>query len=84
MTGRSARDVPAANEAMGRVVRNAGRPGLVAGALSAADIGRWGLKARLLGFPSCDYTERAAMTCPSSQRRNRTYEDAQQDRQRRT
>ncbi|MFF4289402.1 enolase C-terminal domain-like protein [Streptomyces sp. NPDC001633] len=44
-------DVPAANEAMARAVRNAGRPGLIAGALSAVDIALWDLKARLLGLP---------------------------------
>ncbi|MEU6890516.1 enolase C-terminal domain-like protein [Streptomyces sp. NPDC046557] len=49
--GRSALDVPGAHEAMGRAVRNAGRPGLVAGALSAVDIALWDLKARLLGLP---------------------------------
>ncbi|WP_261991730.1 enolase-like domain-containing protein [Streptomyces sp. OR43] len=37
VTGRSAWDVPAANEAMSRAVRNTGRPGLVAQALSAVD-----------------------------------------------
>jgi L-alanine-DL-glutamate epimerase-like enolase superfamily enzyme len=51
VTGRSAWDVPAANEAMSRAVRNAGRPGLVAGALSAVDIALWDLKARLLDLP---------------------------------
>ncbi|KUL36944.1 mandelate racemase [Streptomyces sp. NRRL F-4489] len=51
VTGRGALDVPAANEAMSRAVRNAGRPGLVAGALSAVDTALWDLKARLLGVP---------------------------------
>ncbi|MEV6206260.1 enolase C-terminal domain-like protein [Kitasatospora sp. NPDC051914] len=51
VTGLPALDVPAANEAMARAVRNAGRPGLVAGALSAVDIALWDLKARLLGLP---------------------------------
>ncbi|MEU5009883.1 hypothetical protein AB0G35_06255 [Streptomyces sp. NPDC021749] len=37
-------DVPAANEAMSRAVRNAGRPGLIAGAISAVDIALWDLK----------------------------------------
>jgi L-alanine-DL-glutamate epimerase-like enolase superfamily enzyme len=49
--GRSALDVPAANEAMRRAVRNAGAPGLVAGAVSAVDIALWDLKARLLELP---------------------------------
>ena len=51
VTGRCVWDVPAANEAMNRAVRNAGRPGLVAGALSAVDIALWDLKARLLDLP---------------------------------
>ncbi|MCU7826726.1 mandelate racemase [Kitasatospora sp. DSM 101779] len=51
VTGRPAMDVPASNEAMARAVRNAGRPGLVAGAVSAVDIALWDLKARLLGLP---------------------------------
>ncbi|WEH37169.1 enolase C-terminal domain-like protein [Streptomyces sp. AM 4-1-1] len=51
VTGRCVWDVPAANEAMNRAVRNTGRPGLVAGALSAVDIALWDLKARLLDLP---------------------------------
>ncbi|MET7484400.1 enolase C-terminal domain-like protein [Streptomyces sp. NPDC005538] len=51
VTGLSAWDIPAANEAMTRTVRNAGRPGLVAGAVSAVDIALWDLKARLLDLP---------------------------------
>jgi L-alanine-DL-glutamate epimerase-like enolase superfamily enzyme len=49
--GRSALDVPAAHEAMCRAVRNAGRPGIAAGAISALDIALWDLKARLLELP---------------------------------
>jgi len=51
VTGLSVWDVPAANEAMNRAVRNAGRPGLIAGAVSAVDIALWDLKARLLDLP---------------------------------
>ncbi|HEY3868699.1 MAG TPA: enolase C-terminal domain-like protein [Actinocrinis sp.] len=51
VVGRSALDVPALNEAMSRAVRNAGRPGLIAGAISAVDIALWDLKARLLDLP---------------------------------
>ncbi|GAA0588445.1 enolase C-terminal domain-like protein [Streptomyces crystallinus] len=51
VTGRPVWDIPAANDAMNRAVRNAGRPGLIAGAVSAVDIALWDLKARLLGLP---------------------------------
>ncbi|MFI1968662.1 enolase C-terminal domain-like protein [Streptomyces cinnamoneus] len=51
VVGRCALDVAGANEAMGRAVRNAGRQGLVACALSAVDVALWDLKARLLGVP---------------------------------
>ncbi|MEV0533532.1 enolase C-terminal domain-like protein [Kitasatospora sp. NPDC050463] len=54
VVGRPAFDVPAANEAMSRAMRNAGRPGLIAGAVSAIDIALWDLKARLLDLPLID------------------------------
>jgi L-alanine-DL-glutamate epimerase-like enolase superfamily enzyme len=47
--GRSALDVPAAYHAMHRAVRNLGRPGMAATAISAVDVALWDLKARLLG-----------------------------------
>jgi len=47
--GRSVLDVPGAAEAMARAVRNIGRPGTAATAISAVDIALWDLKARLLG-----------------------------------
>jgi L-alanine-DL-glutamate epimerase-like enolase superfamily enzyme len=47
--GRSALDVPGAAEAMARAVRNIGRAGVAATAISAVDIALWDLKARLLG-----------------------------------
>jgi len=47
--GRSALDVPGSAEAMARAVRNIGRPGIAATAISAVDIALWDLKARLLG-----------------------------------
>lgn len=46
--GRNALDIPAAHDAMSRAIRNAGRPGVVACAISALDIALWDLKARLL------------------------------------
>jgi L-alanine-DL-glutamate epimerase-like enolase superfamily enzyme len=49
VAGSAALDVPAANEAMTRAVRNVGRPGIAATAISAVDIALWDLKARLLG-----------------------------------
>jgi L-alanine-DL-glutamate epimerase-like enolase superfamily enzyme len=51
VTGRSALDVPGATEAMTRAVRNVGRPGIAATAISAVDIALWDLKARLLDCP---------------------------------
>jgi L-alanine-DL-glutamate epimerase-like enolase superfamily enzyme len=51
VTGRSALDIAGAAEAMARQVRNIGRPGIAAMAISAVDIALWDLKARLLGQP---------------------------------
>jgi L-alanine-DL-glutamate epimerase-like enolase superfamily enzyme len=48
VTGRNAFDVAGAAEAMARQVRNVGRPGIAAMAISAIDIALWDLKARLL------------------------------------
>lgn len=48
VTGRAALDVPGSYEAMHRAVRNAGRPGIAACAISAVDVALWDLKARLL------------------------------------
>src|SRR4051794_15731531 len=49
--GRDAFAVGAAHEAMGRALRNVGRPGLAWCALSAVDLALWDLKARLLDAP---------------------------------
>ncbi|WP_433089208.1 enolase C-terminal domain-like protein [Dactylosporangium sp. CA-052675] len=49
VVGRPAFDVPGINAAMARAVRNAGRPGVAAMAISAVDTALWDLKARLLG-----------------------------------
>ncbi|GGZ02668.1 enolase C-terminal domain-like protein [Streptomyces poonensis] len=51
VVGHDAFAVPAANDRMSRAVRNTGRPGIAAGAVSAVDIALWDLKARLLGLP---------------------------------
>ena len=44
-------DVPGLHEEMVRAVRNLGRQGIAATAISALDIALWDLKARLLGTP---------------------------------
>jgi L-alanine-DL-glutamate epimerase-like enolase superfamily enzyme len=64
VAGRSALDVPAAAEAMARSLRNVGRAGVGAMALSAADIALWDLKARLLGLPLADLLGRAQPGVP--------------------
>ncbi|WP_030231637.1 enolase C-terminal domain-like protein [Streptomyces sp. NRRL S-350] len=51
VTGRDAHDTSGAYEAMNRAVRNTGRPGLVAGAISAVDLALWDLRGHLLGLP---------------------------------
>jgi L-alanine-DL-glutamate epimerase-like enolase superfamily enzyme len=51
VTGRDALDVPGAWEAMQRQVRNLGRSGLAACAISAVDTALWDLKARILETP---------------------------------
>lgn len=49
--GRPVSSPPALWELMGARMRNAGRPGVGAMALSAVDVALWDLKARLLGLP---------------------------------
>lgn len=49
--GGSAFDVAGHHAAMVRAVRNIGRPGLAAAAISAVDVALWDLKARLLDLP---------------------------------
>ncbi|KES07794.1 mandelate racemase [Streptomyces toyocaensis] len=51
VVGHDAFDVPAANDRVSRALRNTGRPGIAAGAVSAVDTALWDLKARLLGLP---------------------------------
>ncbi|MFF0425377.1 enolase C-terminal domain-like protein [Streptomyces sp. NPDC004520] len=64
VVGRTVLDVPSANEAMSRAVRNADRPGLIAGAVSAVDVALWDLKARLLELPLADLLGRARTDVP--------------------
>jgi L-alanine-DL-glutamate epimerase-like enolase superfamily enzyme len=52
--GCDAMDVRAASDAMGRALRNSGRPGIGACARSAVDVALWDLKARLLEVPLVD------------------------------
>jgi L-alanine-DL-glutamate epimerase-like enolase superfamily enzyme len=64
VTGRSALDVTGCNDAMSRAVRNIGRPGIAATAISAVDIALWDLKARLLGCALADLLGRAHNAVP--------------------
>jgi L-alanine-DL-glutamate epimerase-like enolase superfamily enzyme len=61
---------------------NLGRPGVVAGAISALDIALWDLKARLLGLALCDLLGRCRDTVPVYGRRgSTTYDEATATRQ---
>ncbi|MFD8255511.1 enolase C-terminal domain-like protein [Streptomyces werraensis] len=51
VVGHDAFDVPAVCDRMSRALRNTGRPGIGAGAVSAVDTALWDLKARLLDLP---------------------------------
>ncbi|MGN6557242.1 MAG: enolase C-terminal domain-like protein [Solirubrobacterales bacterium] len=62
--GADAMRPPAAWAAMQRAIRNAGRQGVGAMAVSAADIALWDLKARLLGLPLADALPRFHETAP--------------------
>jgi L-alanine-DL-glutamate epimerase-like enolase superfamily enzyme len=53
VAGRDPLDVPAAWVAMWQKVRNLGRPGVAAMAISAVDVALWDAKAKLLGRPLC-------------------------------
>jgi L-alanine-DL-glutamate epimerase-like enolase superfamily enzyme len=55
---------PDAWERMGRALRNAGRPGIGAMALSAVDTALWDLKARLLELPLVDVLPRRRESVP--------------------
>lgn len=54
VVGREALDIAGAYDAMGRAVRNLGRPGIASMAISAVDTALWDLKARLLGVSLLD------------------------------
>ena len=62
--GRDAFAIAEAWEAMARVLRNAGRPGIGFMALSAVDLALWDLKARLLGLALVDLLGRARDETP--------------------
>jgi L-alanine-DL-glutamate epimerase-like enolase superfamily enzyme len=64
LSGRNALDVPACYEAMQRAVRNLGRAGLVANAISALDAALWDLKGKLLGLPVAQLLGRCRETVP--------------------
>jgi len=80
VTGRSALDVPGSCEAMIRAVRNVGRPGIAATAISAVDIALWDLKARLLGCPVARLLGRARPSVPIYGSGGFTTYDARQTR----
>lgn len=62
--GRGAMDVPACWAAMQRAVRNVGRSGIAATAVSAMDAALWDLKAKLLGLPLATLLGRAREAVP--------------------
>ena len=64
VTGSSAFDIAGTTEAMTRQVRNIGRPGVAAMAISAVDIALWDLKARLLGRSLTGLLGRARQEVP--------------------
>jgi L-alanine-DL-glutamate epimerase-like enolase superfamily enzyme len=78
--GRSALDVTGASEAMARAVRNIGRPGVAATAISAVDVALWDLKARLLGLPVADLLGRVHRHLPAYGSGGFTSYDEQQTR----
>jgi len=62
--GANAFAVGEAHEAMGRTLRNVGRPGLAWCALSAVDLALWDLKARLLDLPLATLLDRVRDEIP--------------------
>jgi L-alanine-DL-glutamate epimerase-like enolase superfamily enzyme len=66
ITGRDGFDVRGCWLAMHRSVRNLGRSGLAARAISAVDAALWDLKARTLGLPLATCSAATAITCRST------------------
>jgi L-alanine-DL-glutamate epimerase-like enolase superfamily enzyme len=64
VSGRDAMDIPAAWRALAERVRNLGRPGIAATAISALDLALWDLKARLLEVPLATLLGRARESVP--------------------
>src|ERR671925_1987350 len=62
--GEDAMSPPAAWSTMQGAIRNAGRPGVGAMAVSAVDIALWDLKARLLGVALADLLPRFRQAVP--------------------
>ena len=62
--GRDASDTPACWAAMQRAVRNMGRSGIAATAVSAVDAALWDLKAKLLGLPLATLLGRSREAVP--------------------
>jgi L-alanine-DL-glutamate epimerase-like enolase superfamily enzyme len=78
--GRSAYDIPAIAEDLSRAIRNAGRPGAGATAMSATDLALWDLKGRLLGLSVADLLGRAREQVPVYGSGGFTSYDAEQTR----
>jgi L-alanine-DL-glutamate epimerase-like enolase superfamily enzyme len=64
VAGIDAMDIASAHAAMQHAVRNMGRQGLAATAISAVDTALWDLKAKLLGLPLCLLLGRARADVP--------------------
>jgi L-alanine-DL-glutamate epimerase-like enolase superfamily enzyme len=64
IAGRTAFDIAGANAALWRQVRNLGRSGLAATAISALDAALWDLKAKLLGVPVASLLGRCREAVP--------------------